>query len=799
MKNFYFLFFFVLICTNLFAQKATISGYIFDKSSGERLISANVYDSETFKVTSTNNFGFYSLTLPGGNKNISYSFVGFKSFNININLKADTTINVGLDLNEALQEIVVYGEGSKKIQNSEMSVVELPVQQVQKIPLILGEPDLLKVLQLLPGVKSGTEGTSGIYVRGGGPDQNLFLLDGVPIYNVNHLFGFFSVFNPSAIKTVKLYKGGFPARFGGRLSSVIDINMKEGNMKKIEGEASVGLISSRFSVEGPIIKDKTSFIISGRRTYADILLQPLIKYLNRGSTEDLNAGYYFYDLNAKVNHIFSERSRLYLSGYFGKDKFYVNMNSDYANGQVSYTNEQESNIGWGNGTGAIRWNYVMSNKLFSNFILTYSNYNFDISNDHVVSNESTNKKSRDYFKYFSGIKDYTAKTEFDFFPNPQHSIKFGANYIYHTFNPGVNRFQLVDNDIVNTDTIFGNQNIYAHEMFGFVEDNFDLGPRFKLNLGVHFSGFAVQHVFYPSLQPRVSIRFKWSDNFALKVSYSLMSQNIHLLSSSTISLPTDLWLPTTKKIKPQVSEQFALGAFVNLPENFELSIESYYKTMDNLIEYKEGASYTLSSKGWEDQIELGKGWSYGAEFLLEKKVGKTTGWIGYTLSWTLRQFDNLNFGKPFYARYDRRHDICITISHEFSKKIDAGITWVYGTGNAVTLGKQKFKQHESISEGWYSGNALTYYESRNNFRMPAYHRLDVGINFHRKLKFGNRTISVSAYNAYNRLNPFYIYWGRKNSQTGKPSDGNDSEVTEPALIQLSIFPLIPSISYTLKF
>ena len=795
-----FLFFFAL-SFNLFAQKATISGYLYDKSTGERLISANVYDPETYKGTTTNNFGFYSLTLPKGEKKLSFSFIGFKAFTIQMNLNSDTTLNVGLDLKEAIEEITVYGDRAKKIENTEMSVVELPVKQVQKIPLMLGEPDLLKVLQLLPGVQSGTEGTSGIYVRGGGPDQNLFLLDGVPIYNVNHLFGFFSVFNPSAIKTVKLYKGGFPARFGGRLSSVIDINMKEGNMKKIEGEASIGLISSRFSIEGPIVKDKTSFIISGRRTYADILLQPFIKAMNNGSNEKINGGYYFYDLNAKINHIFSERSRLYLSGYFGEDKFYLKSNSVDNNNSTSYTYNQESNIKWGNGTGTLRWNYVISNRLFSNFIATYSKYNFLVSFDDMEKNSLTKKEQRDYFKYFSGINDVSAKAEFDYFPNPQHSVKFGASYIYHTFNPGINRFQMIneEDNVQNLDTIIGNDKIYANEMDCFAEDNFDLGPLVKVNLGLRFSGFEVQNIFYPSLEPRASIRFRVSDNFSVKGSYSLMSQNIHLLSSSTISLPTDLWLPTTQKVKPQKSEQFAVGSFFNLPYNLELSVEGYYKTMTNLIEYKDGASYTLSAKGWEDQIELGRGWSYGAEFLLEKKVGKTTGWIGYTLSWTQRQFDNLNFGNPFFARYDRRHDISITIIHEFSKKIDAGVTWVYGTGNAVTLGKQKYKQDESLTDGWYVDNSLTYYESRNNYRVPAYHRLDVGVNFHKRLKIGERTISISAYNAYNRLNPFYIYWGYKDSETGKPANGDYSKNVEPALIQLSIFPLIPSISYTLKF
>jgi outer membrane receptor for ferrienterochelin and colicin len=791
-----FLFFFHFTALS---QRATVSGYLYDVSSGERLISANIYDAESFKGTTTNNYGFYSLTLPKGEKKLTFSFVGFRNKQVVVDLQKDTTISIGLELNEAIEEILVLGESARRIDNTEMSMIDLPMQQVQKIPLIMGEPDLLKVIQLLPGVQSGTEGTSGIYVRGGGPDQNLFLLDGVPIYNVNHLFGFFSVFNPSAIKTVKLYKGGFPARFGGRLSSVIDISMKEGNLKRFEGEASIGLISSRLSFEGPIIKDKTSFIISGRRTYADVMMKPLLMSMNTGN-DKLSAGYYFYDLNGKINHIFSERSRLYLSGYLGLDKFYMKSNSTYSNDETKYDYAQSSNISWGNGTGTLRWNYLISNKLFSNVILTYSNYDFNVWFDNKVENITDNKLRRDLFEYFSGIEDYSAKAEFDFFPIPQHSIKFGVGYINHTFNPGANHFEITDeiDNSIGLDTIFDREKINAHDFFAFFEDNIDISETLKLNAGLHFSGFLVEGVFYPSVEPRISMRYKFSDNFSAKASYSRMSQNIHLLSSSTISLPTDLWLPTTKKVKPQMSDQYAIGAFVNLPLNFELSVEGYYKTMTNLIEYIDGASYTFSQNSWEDQIELGNGWSYGAEILLEKKVGKTTGWIGYTLSWTERQFENLNFRKPFYARYDRRHDISIIVSHEFSKKIDAAITWVYGTGNAVTLGKQKYKQLENLDEGYYT-KPITYYESRNNYRMPAYHRLDIGVNFHKKLSFATRTISISAYNAYNRLNPFYLYWGYKDPSTNKPVDGYFDVDFEPALIQLSIFPLIPSISYTLKF
>ncbi|MBN1925207.1 MAG: TonB-dependent receptor, partial [Prolixibacteraceae bacterium] len=490
---------------------------------------------------------------------------------------------------------------------------------------------------------------------------------------------------------------------------------------------------------------------------------------------------------------------LYLSGYFGQDEFYMNLKNHYNMDDIRYDEKMGANIGWGNGIGALRWNYLLSSKLFSNLTLTYSNYNFVVSQDFEIENSGNDKIQRNMFEYLSGIEDISAKIDFDYYPNPQHEVKFGANYTHHTFNPGVNHMESVDeeDDIFNMDTIFGNDSIYAHEIYGFIEDNFDIGPLFKLNLGLHFTGFDVQEVFYPSLQPRASIRFRGGENWSVKASYAMMSQNIHLLSSSTISLPTDLWLPTTRKIKPQISQQYALGGFFKLPLNLELSVEGYYKTMTNLIEYKDGASFASSTSGWEQQIELGRGWSYGGEILIEKKVGKLTGWVGYTLSWSQRQFEKLNFGLPFFARYDRRHDVSVTLTYEFNDRMDMGVTWVYGTGNAVTLGKQKFKELPDPTNSW--NNTLTYYEGRNNYRMPAYHRLDWGINFHKDLKYGSRTISVSVYNSYNRQNPFFLYWGYDYEMVKDPETGNYYEESESALKQISIFPIIPSVSYTYKF
>ncbi|SHF67368.1 Outer membrane receptor for ferrienterochelin and colicins [Mariniphaga anaerophila] len=790
----------IIQCFWVYAQNLTISGYVRDKHTGESLINANVYEKESMKGTITNEYGFFSLSLSPGEKTIVFSYVGYTKEELNVNLQNDSSIVVELELMKELHEVKVYGSEASKVKRTQMSMVEIPTTTLAKVPLLLGEPDVLKVIQLLPGVQSGTEGTSGIYVRGGGPDQNLFLLDGVPVYNANHLFGFFSVFNPSAVKTVKLYKGGFPARFGGRLSSVIDIRMKEGNTKEFKGEFSVGLISSRFSLEGPIVKDKTSFIVSGRRTYLDLLARPVMKIVNKNTDGyDYTGGYYFYDLNAKINHIFSDRSRLYFSSYLGLDKAYSVEEGYYVEEYVRYNDRSESGLKWGNITNALRWNYVFGSKLFSNVTLTYSKYNFNVGSESLTVNTRDNEKREDIFDYNSGIEDFAGRIDFDYFPSARHSVKMGIGAIHHTFSPGVNHYNFTDDSdsAAPSDTTFGNKNIAASEIRMYGEDVFDISEKFQMNVGAHFSFFNVQGRNYTSFEPRASLRFLGSEKWSLKASYAQMSQYIHLLTTSTISLPTDLWLPATKNVKPQMSHQVAVGAFYKLPKGFDLSAELFYKDMNNLIEYKEGASFSGVAEGWESKIETGRGWAYGLEVMLEKNIGKTTGWIGYTLSKSERKFENLNFGKAFPAKYDRRHDVSLVLTHRFSDKIDVGATWVYGTGNAVTLGQQTYAAGSTGFSRW-GVSEIQYYGGRNNYRMPAYHRLDVGVNFHKQKKHGIRTWSLGVYNAYSRQNPFYLFWGH-NSKSGYNEQGKYYETSETALKQLSLFPLIPSVSYTFKF
>ncbi|HKM93850.1 MAG TPA: TonB-dependent receptor [Prolixibacteraceae bacterium] len=801
MKHLFFLLSCCLITVSAFAQRHTISGYITDKASGERLINANVYEANTLLGTTANNYGFYSISLPKGKVKLAASFIGYQAVELEIDLHENKTFNIELEVQSGeLSEVIVSGNRNK-VEETQMSMIDVPIQKLEKIPVILGEADVLKVIQLLPGVQGGTEGTSGIYVRGGGPDQNLFLLDGVPVYNAGHLMGFFSVFNPDAIRTVKLYKGGFPARFGGRLSSVVDISMKDGNMQELKGEVSIGLISSKLMLEGPIVKNKTSFMVSARRTYIDILAKPVVSLINKSEDTDVKMGAYFHDINAKINHIFSDRSRLYLSVYHGKDRGYGGDsydNSYHAKSEKS-TMEWEDNFGlsWGNTIASLRWNYLIGPKLFSNTTLTYSKYLFNIEAEMIERNLEKKTFNKEYFRYYSGIEDLAAKIDFDYFPSPRHDVKFGASYTNHRFTPGVTNLKLTDTGYSNlkTDTTYGNRSVYANELSAYIEDDITISPTLKANIGAYLSTFLVDGEAFICPQPRASVRYKAMSNWSIKASYSRMAQHLHLLSMSGIDLPTDLWVPATKRFTPPIADHFALGSAFNINSSYSFTIEGFYKNMTNLIEYKDGASFMGGSSNWEDKVEAGRGWSYGLELLLEKTLGNTTGWIGYTWSKTERQFENINFGKIFPAKYDRRHDISVVVTHKFSDRFDIGGTWVYGTGNAATLSFSQFPTTQiPFHQGW--SDYAKVYESRNNYRLPAYHRLDLGVNFHKQKKHGIRTWNVSVYNAYSRLNPFMLRW---DSDWDDRYYNGEQEVAKIKLYKLSLFPIIPSVSYSFKF
>ena len=797
---------FCLITLPLLAigQSHTLSGTITDESSGETLIGATIIDQQTGKGTVTDVNGHYTLTLKSDTVDLRITFVGYEPQYKSLRIAKSTTLNFKLKPTVELDEVVITAERINDRRSSQMSAIEVPVEQLKAVPVLFGEADIVKALQLLPGVQSGSEGNSGMYVRGGGPDENLFLLDGVSLYNVSHLGGFFSAFNTDAVKNVTLYKGSFPARFGGRLSSVLDVATNNGNDKKIHGNASIGFISAKINVEGPIIKERTTFNISARRTYADFLLQPLVKQLVKTDNEEtkLNAGYYFYDINAKISHKFSDRSRLYGSFYYGSDYVYGKVKT------VSSLDEDEYltfNNRWGNIVAALRWNYMLTDKLFLNATASFTKYNNLITagiekKAYIGGSEQNSNMGGDYN---SGIRDLSTKIDFDYTPIPEHNVKFGGSFIRHWFSPDVTNIQIDYYDQIQMnhafrqDTTINNATTPANELIVYAEDDWSINDIFKVNYGLHLSGFKVQNSFYKSIQPRLSARWMLSDALSIKVGYALMTQYMHLLSTTSISLPTDLWVPATDKVAPMKSHQLAAGIFYSLEKVADFSVEGYYKRMSDIIEYKDGATFLGTAQSWEDLVVSGEGYAYGIELLAQRNIGNLTGWIGYTWSRTMHIFDRpgqvINHGKPFPAKYDRRHDISIVLSYKFSDRFDISATWVFSTGNAATLSTQHYSAvHEDPEEYGQEGDArigLPIVPDRNNFRLPDYHRMDIGANFHRKFKKCHRTINVSVYNLYNNKNPYMIYKSKDYSYQGYNS----------ALVQLSLFPILPSIAYTLYF
>lgn len=783
------------------SRKFTISGYVTDGTSSETLIGANIFESHQRQGTTTNPYGFYSITLPEGETNLRFSYLGYATEVRQFTLSNDTAMNIHMRGNTQLQEVVVVSDRVEAgAMATQMGSVEIPMTQIKSTPSILGEADVMKAIQLMPGVQAGVDGSAGLYIRGGSPDQNLILLDGVPVYNVDHMFGFFSVFTPEAVKKVTLFKSSFPARFGGRLSSVIDVRSNDGDMQKYHGMLSIGLLTSKFNLEGPIVKGKTSFNISARRSYLDLLAKPFM-------ADDEKYSYYFYDINAKINHKFSDRSRLYLNVYNGKDHFatHFDENTD---------NENGSNMDWGNTIVSARWNYIFNNRLFSNTTVSYNNYLFDINtytNNQYSTNTGAAIVNRYSADYRSGINDWSYQIDFDYNPTPTHHVKLGTGYIYHRFRPEVMTSKISDktDDTTDRDTTYNsitNSRIYAHEISTYVEDNIRVSNRLRMNLGLHFSLFHVQKQSYFSPQPRISARYQLSKSIALKGSYTQMSQYVHLLSSMPIAMPTDLWVPVTQKIKPMHSHQYALGGYYTGIKGWEFSVEGYYKDMRNVLEYKDGVSFLGSSAGWENKVEMGKGRSAGIEFMMQKTLGKTTGWLSYTLSKSDRQFakGGINNGERFPYKYDRRHNINLTVNHKFSDRIDIGASWVFYTGGTSTIPEEKtiiIRPNGGLGGYFNTGyyypiksddspmvGEVFYVEHRNNYRLPASHRLNIGINFNKKTKHGMRTWNISLYNAYNAMNPTFVYRGTSKKDYNKL-----------VIKKYTILPLIPSFTYTYKF
>lgn len=766
------------------ASEYTLSGYVKDAATGEYLIGCNVFITPQMVGGSTNRYGFYTISLEEGEYTLVASFIGYKRFETKISLRKSQSLNIELqpDALVGKEFTVTATQSDINTEGTQVGTVDIPVERIKSLPAFMGEVDILKTIQLMPGVQSAGEGSSAFYVRGGGPDQNLILLDEAVVYNASHLFGFFSVFNADAIKNVELTKGGMPAQYGGRLSSVLDISMKDGNSRAYEADGGIGVISSRLTVQGPIKRDTSSFIISGRRTYIDILMQPFLKK----DSPFKGTGYYFYDLNAKVNYIISEKDRVFVSGYFGRDVFSIKSSeSDFQN-----------SIDWGNSTMTLRWNHLFNDKLFSNTSLIYSDYHF-----------SFDATQSDFdFKLYSGVNDYNAKYDLIYIPSPHHTVRAGVNYIYHIFTP--NNLTARTGD---TELDFGDEvKLYSHEAAAYANGEYTFSKRLRVNAGLRFSYFAHTGPFtrvvkdetgqvtdtlsfgkgnivrdYFHVEPRVTLRLTTGEQSSLKASFTQNYQYIHLASIAAVSLPTDVWVPSSDLVEPQFGTQYSLGYYRNFKDNkFETSFEIYYKDLQNQIEFAEGAlPESQADNNTDNNFVFGDGTSYGFEVFLQKREGNTTGWIGYTWSKTTRQFDDLNLGKPFPAKYDRRHDFSFILTHQFNPRWSAAMIWVYATGDASTL---------PVSRYVIEGQIISEYGERNSFRMPAYHRMDLSVTWiNRQTDKFTSSFNLSVYNVYNRYNPYYIYY----ETSGNITDGS----LEVSAKQVSLFPILPSIAWNFAF
>ncbi|CAA9499044.1 MAG: TonB-dependent receptor [uncultured Segetibacter sp.] len=756
----------------LFAQqKFTVSGTITSAKTGETLIGASVKVKDTATGTTSNEYGFYSLTLEKGNHVIEISAIGLKQKQQQIQLDKNVALNVSLQ-EEAreLETVVVKTTGRRSITNPQMGMDRVTVAETKNIPMLLGERDVLKTIQLLPGIKSAGEGSSGFFVRGGAADQNLILLDEATVYNASHLLGFFSTFNSDAIKDITVYKGGMPAQYGGRLSSVLDIKMNDGNNQDYGVSGGIGLISTKLNVEGPIQKGTSSFLVSGRRTYADIFLK-----LSKDSAINKNQ-LYFYDLNAKLNYQLGKKDRLYLSGYFGRDQLGV--------GEVF-------GLQWGNGTGTLRWNHIFNSKLFSNTSFIYSNYDYKIS---------IRSGSND-FDIFSQIRDLNLKQEFQWYAGNRNTVRFGFNSIYHTIRPGEITASIASN--LNSQY---RQRRHSWENGIFASNTFKVSDKINLTYGVRLTTFSVlgkgdfyninsegtvTDTFsyksgeflktYVNPEPRVAISYIFNSTASGKASYVRNVQNLHLVSNSTTGSPTDKWLASTNIIKPEISDQVSVGWYKNLAANkYELTVEAYYKNMQNQIDYRTGANIYINSDAVESQLLFGKGRAFGIEWLLRKQTGKLTGWLSYTLSKTERKIDGINNNQWYNARQDRTHDIAIVGSYQVNKKWTVSANWVYYTGDAVTFPAGKYRVDDQV---------IFYYTERNGYRMPNYHRLDLGATMQLKKKRRySSELAFSLYNAYGRENAYTIAFREST---------DDPQKTEA--VRTALFRYIPSVSFNFKF
>lgn len=769
------------------AQKVTISGYVKDAVNKEVLLGANVYTLSEEQGTVSNSEGYFKLKIPAGDSSrIRISYMGYKNRYLDVVCWRDTTFDITLKPDQQqLQEVVVAANtGNKRFKSGLMNVNYLSPEEVKMSPGLLGEPDVIQVLQLKPGMQSGSEGNSGFYVRGGQADQNLVLFDGAPVYNPSHLFGMFSIFSADAIDKVRLYKGGFPARFGGRLSSVLDVDVRPGSKKEFKVKGGTGLISSRLSLEGPILKDKVSFLVSGRRTYFDAITKEINK-ANAGVPDyQPIPDYYFYDISVKLHAQLSPDDQISFSAYAGRDRF------NFRDNVMAF------DFLWGNKVGVLQWKHAFNKKLFHTLSASYSGYQYRIRNRF---NEFTHSLG-------SGISDFNLNSSFQYEVNSRHSLSFGFQYTYHVFD--LLRQEEADEDGPLKLKGGEKDQVVGHEAAIYLADSWKLNDQWSIEAGLRVSGFLPGGIpaaggkgqdklhlgigdnigDFIGFEPRLTSRYQLMENLALKASYSRANQYVHLVSSSGSSLPANFWYPSGKDILPQQSEQYAAGADLLLAGGaFLLSNEVYYRHMENQIDFRNGAELFGNPELTNDLV-FGQGWAYGNEFYLEKKKGKTTGWIGYTLSWTMRKFDEINEGKVFPATQDRRHDFTFVLRHQFNERLSFSGNWVFCSGNATSL-----PQSRLLLQGQRGTNprVVPVYSERNAYRLDHYHRLDLGLIYKFQPRWGEADLSLGVYNTYNRRNPYFIYF----EQEKQEQEGSLSFVAR----QISLFPVLPSISFNYSF
>lgn len=774
------------------SAKHTISGYVLDAESGESLIGASIYAPNLDMGTATNQYGYFSLTVNTDSITLAFTHLGYGPVILHRHLQGDVRLNIELQaVALILDEIAIEADSDASPgDDAQMSLFKLPVAKIRSIPALVGEVDVLKILQLIPGVQAGTEATTGLYVRGGGPDQNLFLMDGVTVYNPSHLFGFLSTFNGDAIKDVKLIKGGFPARYGGRLSSVVDLSMKDGNLKRFQGSGSIGLLSSSITLEGPIKKNQASFLVAGRRSYLDLLIYPFL-------SKDNKAGYFLYDLNAKVNYIVSERDRVFLSIYTGHDRGYGRYR--YRDHLGGTNHEERQDLGWRNLAVMARWSRILSPKLFVNALLGYTRYRLQFSFESVAGQGVDAAYSDYYGGYKSGVTDLVGRIDFEYGARPSHYIRFGVGSTGHTYDIGTLSERQSRPDLILVDTTYGNiETIQSTELHAYVENEINLSPSLEMNVGLRASGFLPDGHEYYSIEPRVTVSWQPFSSTRLNMSYAYGRQYLHLLTTSNgLSLPSDLWVPVTERVRPQSVGQVAAGLTSRISRGYSITLEIYHKSMTQLIEYREGADFLDASLGsWQDQITTGDGWSYGTELFVEKGSGRLSGWAGYALSRTQRKFEALNGGRSFPHRFDRRHSASAVLFWKWTDSVDLSGTWVYRTGNAIWLpiGQHHGLEHETgPHQGWVPGyeeeRIVAVYGYRNSSRMGPYHRLDIAAYLHRQFPRIKRTLSFGVYNAYNRRNPFVI--------TASPTTDEGRGGLE--FRRVTAFPVLPFAVYRLEF